>query len=384
MLRIFKLESQKEYKKSFFYLILIYYMTMYTLNSEAAIFSIEVTDYGGIDNFPILKAALDREFKKIEDDVNSGLPDEGPDRLMQGISNASLLASKGIGKDYASYMEMYLIGVGAGIGIDQQYDSTIDSEISGGGAALGVVVGTTARNLGIESFAGLDAKRLNIYANFMRYKHNQIIQSDPESESKLAADLFNLGVHFRYNWIDGIGGTLLGWGGVKLHWGYDYNQTKIFFENDLDKNINLIDLPSNNGDTATIAGKITGSPRYQVKSQTHSIPLEISTDVRFIYFMSLYGGLGTDINYGKAEGRGLLNGNVSPLACTTGDACVGITDLKVQVQANLDAEGRVDPLMLRGFTGLQLNLPYIRIYAQIDKAFGTELIAISSGLKIVY
>jgi hypothetical protein len=368
----------------FNYLILFCLLFVISPQSIAQVFTVEVTDYGGLDNSALLKSAIDLELQKFEDRVNADLPQEGPDRLMQGMANSSVMASKGIGKDYASYMNMYLIGASAGIAVDQQYDSTIDSEISGGGAALGLVVGTTARNLGIERFAGLDAKRLGIYANFMRYNHNQIIQSDPESESNLAADLFNLGVHFRYDWIDGTGNTLLGWGGLKLHWGFDYNQTTIIFENELDKNINLINLPNESGDSASIAGRITGSPRYQVKSVTHSIPLEISTDVRFLYFMTLYGGLGTDINYGKATGEGLLNGNVSPLACTSGAACVGITDLKVQVQANLDAEGRVDPLMLRGFTGVQLNVPYFRIFAQVDQAFGTELIAVSTGLKFVY
>jgi len=368
----------------FNYLILFFFFLAISPQSRAQLFTVEITDYGGLENSALLKAAIDRELQKFEDEVNAKLPQEGPDRLMQGMANTSVMASKGIGKDYASYMNMYLIGVGAGVALDQQYDSTIDSEISGGGGALGVVVGSTARNLGFQSFAGLDPKRVGIYANFMRYKHNQIIQSDPESESNLAADLFNLGVHFRYDWIDGTGSPMFGWGGLKLHWGYDYNQTTIVFENDLDKNINLIDLPSSGGDTASIAGRITGSPRYQVKSQTHSIPLEISTDVRFLYFLTLYGGLGTDINYGKATGEGLLNGNVSPLACTSGAACVGITDLKVQVQANLDAEGRVDPLMLRGFAGVQFNVPYFRIYAQVDQAFGTELIALSTGLKFAY
>lgn len=368
---------------AFYYLILFCLFITFSPQSIAQVFTVEITDYGGIDNFPILKAVVDRELQSFEDEVNAELPQEGPDRLMQGMANTSVMASKGIGKDYASYMNMYLIGAGAGVSVDQQYDSTIDSEISGGGAALGVVVGSTAKNLGFQSFAGLDPKRVGIYTNFMRYKHNQIIKSNPGSESNLAADLFNLGVHFRYDWIDGSGDPMLGWGGLKLHWGYDYNETTIVFQNDLDKNINLIDIDNGSGATATIAGKITGSPQYEVKSQTHSIPLEISTDVRFLYFMTLYGGLGTDINYGKATGKGLLNGNVSPLACN-GTACVGVTDLKVQVQANLDAEGKVDPLMLRGFTGLQLNLPYFRIYGQVDKAFGTELIAVSTGLKFVY
>jgi hypothetical protein len=101
-------------------------------------------------------------------------------------------------------------------------------------------------------------------------------------------------------------------------------------------------------------------------------------------FLSAYGGLGTDISYGKAKGSGILDGTVSPIVCTNSGLCGGGTVIQLQAQANLDAEGKVNPIMLRGFTGLQINIPYVRIFAQIDKVFGTELLGGTVGIRYVY
>jgi len=133
-------------------------------------------------------------------------------------------------------------------------------------------------------------------------------------------------------------------------------------------------------------GTITGNPEASIVSSTHSIPFEISTDVRLLYVFSLYGGLGTDINFGSAEGKGHLNADESVISCSDGPDCATATnpDMKVQADADINVEGKVNPILFRGFVGFQINLHDLRFYGQIDKALGNNLIGATAGIRFVF
>lgn len=360
------------------YLLLIL-LIFFSIGAQAQMFTLKVTDYGGTDSVPALKNFIDLQVAQLESDINDELPNDTPARMMEGMANSSVLAGKGIGSDYASYMNVYLIGAGLGVAADFEKPSDVESNFSGVGLAPGFVVGANLGKMGMGKFAGLDANRVNTYFNFMKLGITRDLEDNGGVNSTGKLDSLTLGLHFRYDWIPGNDNSTLRWGGVKLHWGYEFNQTDVVYQQDIDKVINVSD------NVADLNGRITGRPKYSVETQTHSIPLEISTDVRMFQFLSLYGGLGTDISYGKAKGKGVLDGNVSPLICTdSGAFCGGGSIIQLQVQANLDAEGKVNPILLRGFTGLQLNLPYFRIFAQVDKALGTDLVGGTVGLRFVY
>jgi hypothetical protein len=362
------------------WILLILFASFFSSFASAQMFTLKVTDYGGLDNNELLKRVLDAYLEKIEDDVNELIPNADPERMMKNMSNASVIATKGVGSDYASDMNVFLVGATVGAGVAYERNDTINSDINGAGAATGMILGANADKLNVHNFAGLDTKKLNFYLNFMKLGQTQNLISNGGVDSDLRVGFLGGGLHFRYDWLDGSGTKMWGWGGVKLHWGYDFNQTEFTYENNLDRTVNLVD----NGSGANIKGRITGRPKYQVKTTTHSIPLEISSDVRFLKVFSLYGGLGTDISYGKAVGTGKADGEVSPLVCTGGGTCGGGRILQVQVQANIEAEGNVAPLMARGFTGLQINLPYFNMFAQVNKGFGNNLWGATGGLKLVF
>lgn len=359
----------------FFPLLLIFISNQ----ALAQVFTVEVIDYGGTDQIPALKRFIDNYLQDVEDKVNEKLPNDQPDRMMKAMANTNVLSGKGVGQDYASYMNVFLIGVGAGVAVDGEPTPELDSDISGIGAATGVVVGANLDRMNVSNFFGLDTKRLNIYTNFSKFGHTQNMEDRQGVESTLKVDLLNFGVHFRYDWILPTGDTNSGWGGVKTHWGYEFSDSEIFFTNNVDVTLTAID--ENEG---SLSGRLTGKPKYRVETQTHSIPLEISTDVRFLYFLTLYGGVGTDINYGKSNGEGMVEGDLSPLICTSGGFCGGGKIIQVQLKANVDGEAHVNPFFLRGFGGLQFNVPYFRIYGQLDKVFGTDLIGATVGLRYVY
>ncbi len=362
-------------KKLLFALITIG-IGLYSHDSSAQIFKLNVTDYGTSNT--TIRGFIDAEILKVQNDINKDLPGAQPKRLMEGMADSSIMAGKGIGSDYASNMEVFLIGAGVGVGADLEEDKNTDSDISGVGVAPGLVVGTNLGFLDTTKILGMDTNRLNVYLNFMSYGHDQSF-GDNGSESDAELDMTAMGVHFRYDWIKGSGNKFLGWGGVKLHFGYEYNKTEITFNTTINETVN-----TTTSTNETINGTITGSPKATILVNTHSFPLEISTDVQLLYVLSLYGGLGADLNFGEAKGDGSLNAGESPVTCSGGVACGTTVTAQVKPEANIDATGKVNPLSFRGFAGLQVNLPYVRVFGQVDKSLGDDLIGATAGVRFVY
>ena len=90
-----------------------------------------------------------------------------------------------------------------------------------------------------------------------------------------------------------------------------------------------------------------------------------------------------DINSGSAEGKGSLGSTSNNVTCT-GGGCGGASAGTITTSANIDGEGDASPLVFRGFAGLQFNLPFVRIFGQVDKSLGNEVVALSSGVRFVY
>src|SRR5690606_8317935 len=112
--------------------------------------------------------------------------------------------------DYASNMEVFLIGAGVGVGADLEKDETTDSDISGVGIAPGVIIGANLGFMDTKRILGMDTDRLNMYLNFMSYSHEQNLEDKEDKLSKVKLDMLAMGVHFRYDWIKGNGSKLLG------------------------------------------------------------------------------------------------------------------------------------------------------------------------------
>jgi hypothetical protein len=319
---------------------------------------------------------INSELQKIEDEVNKGLPSAAsPDRLMEGMANSSVMSGKGVGSDYASNMSVFLLGAGVGVGADLEKQG--DADLSGAGLQGGLVLGTNLGWMDTQRILGLDTNKLNMYVNFFSYEHEM-----ETGDTNAAIDTTSYGIHFSYDWIKPRGNVLLGWGGVKVHLGYEYNSTKLKFDSSITESVTT----TNSGDT--YSSNINASPFATIDVATHSIPLEISTSVQFLYFVSLYTGLGADYNFGEATGKGDLNSTPATLSCSAGGAApdcpAGANAGTITTDANIDGKGEVNPFLFRGFAGVQFNLPFIRVFVQADKALGNDLVGASAGVRLVY
>lgn len=355
---------------------------LFSFSAQAQIFTIEVTDYNGADSFAPFKTFIDNEIQKIENDINKDLPSGPPKKLLEGTANASVMAGKGIGSDYASRMEVALLGVGIGAGADLTKSKDPDSDISGAAVAPGAIIGFNLGFLDTKKILGMDTDRLNFYVNFMDYSLKKDLNDKEGKKSAAQIDMTSIGAHFKYDWIQGSGSKWLGWGGVKFHFGYEYNKNDITFQSEINEVIDETDSDGNR-----IQGTIKGNPIARINTATHSIPLELSTDVQLLYFLSLYTGVGVDYNFGEAKAKGNLNADESDISCTNaspGEACTTSPTIKVQANADIAGTGKVNPFTSRAFVGAQVNLPYMVIFVQGDKQFGSNVVGATAGLRFVY
>lgn len=344
---------------------------LYSTESKAQLFRLKTTSYTGVTGF---ESQWDTALADIETQVNKDFPStSSPQRLMQGMANSSVMAGKGIGSDYASRMQVVMIGAGVGVGADLEKDKATGSDISGVGVQGGLMIGTNLGWLDTEKILGLYTDRLNIYFNYLGYNLDR--QMGDGNNNNLQADLKSFGFHASYDLVKPKGNSLVRWGGVKVHTGFEYNSTKLQFTTDLNESV------SETIGGQTVSGTITGKPSATIDVATQSIPVEVSTNVQLLYFLSLYTGLGVDMNFGKAKAAGALNANPSQLQVGAGGPGSGPT---VQAEANISGSGNVDSFLTRAFAGVQINLPYTNIFVQADKSLGNDLIGASAGLRFVY
>lgn len=348
----------------------LFFILFTAWDAEAQIFKLtRVTDAGAAAN-----AVIDAELVNVQADINQDLPLGKPKRLMEGMANSQVASAKGVATDYISHFDAVAIGVGVGIGADLEEDKSVDSELSGAGITGAVQFGLNVSKITDSPFLGMDPKRLTVMGNFFKYNADRKVD-----DNAIKADMLSFGFSGSYRWIDGGRNRWWGWDGVRLHTGYQYSRLDLTVSTNLNEVVN-----ANLGANGTLNGTVSGSPKATIETGTHSIPLEISTGVNFLYVLSFYGGLGTDINMGAAKGKGALNSDDSTLTCSGGTSCGGNPNIVVRTSANVGEEGKVNPFFLRAFAGFQVNVPFVNIYAQANKVFGTEVYNFATGVRLVF
>lgn len=354
---------------------------LYSTESSAQLFRIRILNEGALN--PQVATALRSALDQAEADINKDFPSaENPKRLMQGMADSSVMAGKGIGSDYASRMQVFLVGGGIGVGADMEKDKQTGSDISGVGIQGGLVIGTNLGWMDAQKILGLYTDRLNVYFNYLGYDIDR--KMGDGNKDSIAAELSSLGFHVSYDLVKPKGTNLLRWGGIKVHTGYERNTTNLTFKTSINETV------SGSYGPGTVGGTVNGNPTATIDVATQSIPIEVSTNVQLLYFLSLYTGIGGDINFGDANGDGALNANSTTLFCDTDsdgqndDVCPGGTNPNVQAEANISGKGDATSFLTRAFVGVQFNIPYANIFVQANKAFGNDLVSATAGLRLVY
>lgn len=275
------------------------------------------------------------------------------DSVTKGASTAQSLATMGAGSTYATGNYSLLVGGGIGVaanGVNQSLTDIVNKlgDIGGDtlpkfgiGVQVSALVGLNLGTLRTPRYLGpFELNRMTVLANFFNISSNAI--------TGLAASATVAGVHAQYQLRRPSRYGWLMYGEFLLTTGFDYSRLALSYDSTTGAKAMT---PVTVGSGTATDPQLTWNPGGTValSSGSGTIPIELSTSVRVLYFLSVYAGGGADFNIGKATTDINLSGTVSG---TNGGASsnLGTGSLSVSKSATPQfASGR-------GFAGIQINL----------------------------
>lgn len=288
----------------------------------------------GIEDVSALQAELESQF-----DTSLVLDDQTA--YMEQMADANVLSAKGMGVDYASKFEKFIIGGGFGSAVNSAgfTFSRGDAPLPSGGFAFQATVMAGLNLGGFNNEQGF-GDRVRIYANGLYA---------PVAGSPFTGELLNYGAHLQFALINPSGDkdSMVRFAGVDLTSGYERSRYVMTLEQG---------LPIPSGDVNWDA---TGS--YSITSDTQSVPVELSTGLK-IAIISAYVGGAADINLdGASTGEIGLEGPLSADNPATGQS-VEIGTASVLATASGGA-AQVTP---RIFGGAMVHLLFVKLYGHLN------------------
>lgn len=262
------------------------------------------------------------------------------------MAHATQLSLKGMGVDYASNPGTFVVGAAVGSASAGGASSlTRGGSLlpQGGFGAQLVLMG----GLNLGQLAPGDEGLLNnlvIYANGMSMV--------PPSSYPFTGRLSNGGFHLQAKLGGPVRGPFAEWGGIDLTTGYEFSTYTLTLDQALPIGDEIGPLD--------VLWDASGS--YTLSATSHSMPIEVSTNFR-VTVLSLYGGLGIDLNDTSAVS---LAGLAGPVVGTLRDKDHELGTGEV----SFTDSGYGDGYTSRFFFGTQINISLLKIYGHVN--FGTE------------
>lgn len=338
--------------------ILLAFALALPLSSYALQLNVNVTSCGALGATQC--SALENEIRNYKD-----LPDVSVDKYADGVASANAFAMKGQGTDYSENFDLFMVQASAGGALDGDLNEVQDNPQSADGIGLGgaLTVGLNLDVLPVDKIGPVELKKLDLFASLMSYSLDQ-----DSSGNEIKGDLSSFGVFARYRFydpVDIVPGYMFHWTGIHLHTGIQRSSMDISMRRTLDN-----ETVSSGGASADFTN---GLASFDLETTTTSIPVEISTAVRMAYALTLYTGAGFDYTMGSSDIDFSAGGNLS-----------GTGGFTAEVDADESASGKPEATNFRAFGGLQINVPFVRLFAQVNKGLGNDLIGASAGLKVVW
>ena len=304
---------------------------------------------------------LVNEIRNFED-----LPDVSIDKYADGVSEANAFALKGQGSDYAEAFSYFMLKPSFGVAIKGDVDKLSDDPESAEGIGLGgaLTIGLNMDMLPIDKIGPVDFSKLDLFVSFLSYNLDQ-----DGDETELQGDLKSFGIYGRYRLIDAVDivpGYMLEWGGLHLHTGIQRASMNLDVTQKLENQ--TVDTGSASADFTN------GFAAFTLETETTSIPVEISTYMRMAYIFTLYGGAAFDYTLGSSDIDFGADGSLTNSS----------TSFSADVAAGESADGSPEATNFRAFGGVQFNIPFVRVFAQVNKGLGSDLVGATAGVKLAW
>jgi hypothetical protein len=170
--------------------------------------------------------------------------------------------------------------------------------------------------------------------------------------------MLNMGLYVQYKVIDQkkiLPAKMLHWGGIDI--GTGFNHTSQTFK--IHKNFTRTHSTTLGAHTGTATVTLDGN--IGIENSIESIPFEISTNLQLLYILTLFGGVGLDVNFGSGALISDMSGSFSLTETKSG---VTSTITGGGAGINLGAKENLQLYNVRTFAGMQFNLWAVKVLAQ--------------------
>lgn len=294
--------------------------------------------------------------------------------FLKDFQNVQAFSSKGLGVDYAS--EATLAEVGATLSfatsVDKSYNKPSGSytdpmPLSNGGLNFSLMGGLSLGLIGLDP--------VMIFGNW--FKGNASI-------GQLDGSYDNWGVHGQLRLLGPsrqVSATafLIRWGGIAITSGADYSRMTLNARKDLQSTFTL-PAYSVGGPQGSVSIQNQGTLTFSLQQTTWTVPLEVTTSLRLLSLVTVYGGFGLDFQLGGGSDLdiAMTSGNLTGKVGTTSIADLGTASISVKQHANPSAA------RFREIVGLQLGIfDVIRVFVQVNNTPSSpSLTSVAAGLRL--
>jgi hypothetical protein len=296
------------------------------------------------------------DAQQVEDALGGTIGDQlrlvDQEDFLAAMANATAISTRGMGVDYATNIETFVLGfsVGSGVATSGKVFGREGEEnplpTGGFSSQISIMAGVA---LGAFDGSGEDEDatlldRVRVYANGMSLRM--------PSGAPFEGSMTNLGAHLQLSLVNPMDAEVVEWGGFALTGGYEHAIYHLSLQQELP-------IETTTGD-ARLRWAATGE--YGVDAWSATLPLELSTNLRIV-FVTAYAGAGLDLGVSRAKSLASLSG---PLRGEAGQQSRDLGDASVSLE---QAKGG-DPARPRLFFGAQLDVFVLKAYGQLNLGTG--------------
>jgi len=319
------------------------------------------------------QAAVEAE---VCNQVNAKFQTSNFSGILRYMAKAHAVASAGRVADYATNMTVFSLGGGTTVAVSnialpkssgdldalsQRLNNATLPDL-GSGLSAAATLGISLRTTSLRRRGFFDPKKLNLYAAFF------VLPA--LTYSGYTFNMTSGSFYLQYKLLEPRRAplALATWGGLDLGWGYTYAASK-FVAASTDKLASI----SFTYNAQNILYEPTGS--LSVAYTTHVMPLELSTNVSLLHFLSLVFGAAADFH---------ILANAELTADVSGAVKVGgVSTAGDYARFKTTESGKAETVVLRAFGGPQFNLWKVRLFTLLH-ATNNETYGLTMGARFTW
>ncbi len=297
-----------------FFAVSLFFVALTTENIFAVTFTGRAPQFSGISL--AAQDAINDAFDDALEQANQNVAKyRNQDKLAAAVADSNTYASHAASMwGYQGYDNIALLG---GLTIAAQMP-TLDyyaldqalKDVEDKGDAQAGIAPSGSVNLGIH-LGWLSEKAKGWYLNVKFFMYDM---SYPLFGYTLDYETMNVGIGVNYSIIGarrfGKGSFL--WRGLSLGFGFNYQQNDIFYKIKIEKTVGDFSEDIYSGDVV-----VDPSIKMGLTMKTYTVPVDIVTSLRILYFLNISLGVGIDFNYGESSTVAEADGGVSVTGADT-------------------------------------------------------------------